>query len=88
MPSPNEVSLNKINHYLAPIVDELELLWNGVTLRTDECQEGRRIRAALILVLCDIPQQEKFAVMYRHWCHVIGAKRRQIMEIGNIILLE
>ena len=31
MPSPNEVSLHKINHYLAPIVDELELLWNGVS---------------------------------------------------------
>ena len=59
MPGPNEVSLHKINHYLAPIVDELELLWNGVTLRTDECQEGRRIRAALILVSYNIPAARK-----------------------------
>ena len=27
LPSPNEVSLHKINHYLAPIVNELESLW-------------------------------------------------------------
>ena len=27
LPGPNEVSLYKINHYLAPIVDELESLW-------------------------------------------------------------
>ena len=32
LPELNEVSLHKINHYLAPIVNELELLWNGVTL--------------------------------------------------------
>jgi hypothetical protein len=29
---PNEMSLHKINHYLAPIVDELVLLWDEVTL--------------------------------------------------------
>ena len=50
LPGPNEVSLHKINHYLAPIVNELESLWNGVTLNTNECPEGKRIRAALILV--------------------------------------
>jgi len=32
IPGPNEVSLHKINHYLATIVDELELIRNGVTL--------------------------------------------------------
>jgi hypothetical protein len=60
LPGPNEVSLHKINHYLAPIVNELELLWNGVTLnRTFEYQEAREIRAALILVSCDIPAARK-----------------------------
>ena len=60
LPGPNEVSLHKINHYLAPIVNELESLWGGVTLnRTYECQEGRNIRAALILVSCDIPAARK-----------------------------
>src|SRR6266487_7030379 len=51
LPGPNEVSLHKINHYLAPMVDELESLWSGMTLnRTYEYREGRQIRAALILV--------------------------------------
>ncbi|GET57088.1 hypothetical protein GLOIN_2v1786147 [Rhizophagus irregularis DAOM 181602=DAOM 197198] len=56
----NEVSLHKINHYLAPIIDELKSLWEGVTLnQMYECQEGKRIRAALILVSCDIPAARK-----------------------------
>jgi hypothetical protein len=60
LPGPNEVSLHKINHYLAPIVDELEALWVGLTLnRTYEYQEGKRIRAALVLVSSDIPAARK-----------------------------
>jgi hypothetical protein len=60
LPGPDEVSLHKINHYLAPIIDELKSLWEGVTLnRTYECQEGKRIRAALVLVSCDIPAARK-----------------------------
>jgi hypothetical protein len=60
LPGPNEVSLHKINHYLAPIVDELESLWRGVTLdRTFEFPDGKEIRAALTLVSCDIPAARK-----------------------------
>ena len=60
LPGPNEVSLHKINHYLAPIVDELESLWNGIILnRTDDCLNGKKIRAALILVSCDVPAARK-----------------------------
>ena len=60
LPGPHEVSLHKINHYLAPIVDDLESLWRGVTLpRMFEHQEGKNIRAALILVSCDIPAARK-----------------------------
>src|ERR1041385_9366994 len=59
LPGPSEVSLHKINHYLAPIIDELKSLWDGMTYRTYECQEGRDIRAALILILCDIPAARK-----------------------------
>ena len=55
LPGPNEVSLHKINHYLAPIVNELNLLWRGLILdRTYENLEGRVICAALILVSYDI----------------------------------
>ena len=60
LPGPNEVHLHKINHYLAPIVDKLASLWNGITLdRTHEHPEGRPIHAALILVSCDIPVTRK-----------------------------
>jgi hypothetical protein len=60
LPGPNEVQLHKINHYLAPIVDELASLWSGITLnRTYEHSEGKIIRAALILVSCDIPAARK-----------------------------
>ena len=60
MPGPNEVSLHRINHYIAPIVNELESLWEGTTLnRTHEFPNGRHIRAALILTSCDIPAARK-----------------------------
>src|ERR1051325_1862151 len=42
LPGPSEVSLHKINHYLAPIIDELKSLWDGMTYHTYECQEGRK----------------------------------------------
>src|SRR5271170_3640608 len=49
LPGSHEVSLHKINYYLAPIVDELLLLWAGISLnRTFEYQNGRNICAALI----------------------------------------
>jgi hypothetical protein len=60
LPGPDEVSLHKINHYLSPVVDELESLWRGVALNsTAEFSEGRTIRAALILISCDIPAARK-----------------------------
>ncbi|GET62975.1 hypothetical protein GLOIN_2v1775288 [Rhizophagus irregularis DAOM 181602=DAOM 197198] len=60
LPGPKEVSLHKVNHYLAPIVNELETLWAGLTLnRTYECENGKRVRGALILVSCNIPAARK-----------------------------
>ncbi|GET51676.1 hypothetical protein GLOIN_2v1786147 [Rhizophagus irregularis DAOM 181602=DAOM 197198] len=80
----NEVSLHKINHYLVPIIDELKSLWEGVTLnKTYECQEGKRIRAALILVSCDIPAARKIcghisALVSCHRCEKkVNYKNRQ-----------
>ncbi|GBC18472.2 hypothetical protein GLOIN_2v1775288 [Rhizophagus irregularis DAOM 181602=DAOM 197198] len=60
LPGPKKVSLHKVKHYLAPIVNELETLWAGLTLnRTYECENGKRVRGALILVSCDIPAARK-----------------------------
>ena len=60
LPRPHEVSLHKINHYLSPIVEDLMLLWDGITLnRTFEAQNEKKIRAALILISCDVPAARK-----------------------------
>ena len=53
-------SLYKINHYLSPIVNDLNLLWTGITLNsTAEYSDGKTIRIALILVSCNIPVSRK-----------------------------
>ena len=60
LPGPNEVKLHRVNHYLSPIITELESLWKGVNLnRTNECPNGKDIRAALIIASCDIPGARK-----------------------------
>ncbi|GBC46515.2 hypothetical protein GLOIN_2v1786147 [Rhizophagus irregularis DAOM 181602=DAOM 197198] len=60
LPGSNEVKLHRVNHYLSPIITELELLWEGVNLnRTNECPNGKDIRAALIIASCDIPGAQK-----------------------------
>ncbi|CAB4419512.1 unnamed protein product [Rhizophagus irregularis] len=56
---PHEVSLHKINHYLSPIVDDLTSLWDKLTLKTFEAQEGKKIRVALVLVSCDVSAAKK-----------------------------
>ena len=74
LPGPSEPSLHKINHYLSPIVDDLDSLWHGVTLKsTAERSEEKTIRAALILVLCDVPAARKIcghisALVQCHQC--------------------
>ena len=60
MPGPTEASLHQLNHYLAPIVDQLESFWRGVTLdRTFEHSSGRTIKCAVIACCCDIPAARK-----------------------------
>src|SRR6184192_3374522 len=57
---PNEVKLHKINHYLAPIVDELLEFWSGVNLPPSEDHlEVKKIRLAVICCANDIPAARK-----------------------------
>src|SRR5271167_318997 len=42
LPGPKEVEKHKINHYLAPIVDELLEFWNGIEIPA----AGKNIRLA------------------------------------------
>ncbi|PKB95092.1 hypothetical protein RhiirA5_246819, partial [Rhizophagus irregularis] len=60
LPVPKEVSLHKVNHYLAPIINELETLWTRLTLNhTYECKNGKRVCGTLILVSCNISATRK-----------------------------
>ncbi|RHZ83393.1 hypothetical protein Glove_95g4 [Diversispora epigaea] len=69
----NEISLHKINHYLAPIVDELKSLWNGIILnKTDNCSNRKKIWVALILVSCDVLATKK---IYGHISALVSCYR-------------
>jgi hypothetical protein len=60
LPGPNEVKVDQINHYLAPIVDILLEFWAGVYLqKTTNHQNGRNIRMAVICCSSDIPAARK-----------------------------
>jgi hypothetical protein len=60
LPGPKEVGLERINHYLAPIVDEFLELWKGWRIpKTHECPEGLDIKVALIIGSSDTPATRK-----------------------------
>jgi hypothetical protein len=54
MPGPKEPKLDSINFFLKPMVDELEELYHGITLK-----DGRTICAALMSINCDLPAIKK-----------------------------
>ena len=57
IPGPHEPSMDKINHFLAPLVDDLlDSYTNGVHYtRTWKYPNGRKTRSALALIICDLP---------------------------------
>jgi Transposase family tnp2 len=60
LPGPKEVGLEKINHYLAPIVDEFLDLWKGWRIpKTYEHPDGLDIKGALIIGSSDTPATRK-----------------------------
>ena len=68
------MGLERINHYLAPIVDEFLELWKGWKVpKTYQCPDGLNIKVALIVGSSDIPVTRKLfehgsAVMKCHRC--------------------
>jgi len=71
IPGPKEPALHHLNHYLAPLVDQLIKLWNGVNLETFEHSSGKTIRGAIICCSCDIPAARKLCgyISARIACH-------------------
>jgi len=74
LPGPREVGLERINHYLAPIIDEFLELWKGWKVpKTYQCPDGLNIKVALIVGSSDTPATRKLfghgsAVMKCHRC--------------------
>jgi hypothetical protein len=57
IPGPNEPSMEEINHFFAPLVDDLlDSYNNGVYYtRTWKYPHGRMTKSALALLICDLP---------------------------------
>src|SRR6185437_3273080 len=62
LPGSNEVKLDKINHYLALIIDELLELWDGFNLST----AGKNVRLAVICCSNNIPATQKLCSHASH----------------------
>ncbi|KAG1435287.1 hypothetical protein G6F56_014025 [Rhizopus delemar] len=72
IPGPSETKVTEISHFLAPLVEELLLLQNGVLMRTHS-DEVVTVKAALTLVGCDLPAAKKVsgftALNSKNPCH-------------------
>ena len=64
IPGPHEPSKN-INSFLKPLVDELNDLWQGVIMETED-KHSVLVRGALICVACDIPAARKVCGFVGH----------------------
>ncbi|KDQ55331.1 hypothetical protein JAAARDRAFT_59872 [Jaapia argillacea MUCL 33604] len=61
IPGPREPSLKQINHYLKPLVNDFLMARNdGLYLsRTCGYPLGRRVRCAILILVCDLPASRK-----------------------------
>lgn len=75
IPGPKEPRLTQVNHFLQPLVEQLQSLWNpGVWItKTRNFRNGRLIRAALGAIVADLPAIKKVAGFTSHahhyFCH-------------------
>ena len=83
IPGPKEPPLTTLNHYLEPLIDDLVDFWlTGVKFsRTFNCSAGRRIRCALLALVCDLPGARKTAGFassaHEHFCSVCHCTRSE-----------
>ncbi|GBB88209.1 hypothetical protein RclHR1_14760001 [Rhizophagus clarus] len=59
IPGPHEPDVNEIHQYIEPLVDELLQLWAGQVIKSPNYPIGRIYRAALIMIICDMPAARK-----------------------------
>lgn len=63
IPGPKQPSLEHLNHYIWPLVDDMVTAWNqGIRFsRTANYPNGRVTRSAVALVICDLPAARHLA---------------------------
>ncbi|KAG2191502.1 hypothetical protein INT47_010971 [Mucor saturninus] len=88
MPGPKEAKTSEINHYLRPLVAELQSLYVGVVIPTVRCPSGALVRAALFLVACDIPAARKTCGFTSHMstnaCHKCNRQFSHLPGNGGV----
>ena len=90
IPGPREPNVDQLNYLLAPLVDELLVLWStGVFMnRTLTRPLGRLVRAAVIPLVCDLPAARKAAgyashSAKAHFCSFCSLSKDSINQIHN-----
>ncbi|KAF8592802.1 hypothetical protein K439DRAFT_1643569 [Ramaria rubella] len=68
---PGEPHLTDLNHYMRPLVDDMELSWDrGVHFsKTAMFPTGHMIRSAIAAVVCSLPAARKAAQLSSHCSH-------------------
>ena len=64
IPGPSEPEKTAINHYLAPMIEDLKMLLEGVTMKmvmSNGAVEYNRVRACLYSISSDLPATKKLA---------------------------
>jgi hypothetical protein len=72
IPGPNEPTLEEINHYIRPIIDQLEIGWNRgfhISQTADAPEHGEDVEVAVVLSVNDLPAARKVAAMAGHGSH-------------------
>lgn len=87
IPGPGKPSLDQINHFLKPLVDELLVFWEtGVFIsRTAKFPMGRLVRCILVPLVCDLPAARQTAGFGAHnarfFCSVCKLPRKDINDL-------
>ncbi|KZS89705.1 hypothetical protein SISNIDRAFT_416779 [Sistotremastrum niveocremeum HHB9708] len=67
IPGPSKPSLQQINNLLKHLVDDLEILWHqGATYTTKSYPGGRKVRCAVVPLVCDMIAAHEVAGFSSH----------------------
>lgn len=72
IPGPKEPVLEELNHYIRPIIDQLEIGWKRgfhISQTADAPEHGESVEVALVLSVNDMPAARKVAALAGHGAH-------------------